>query len=194
LARPRAFDDEQALDAAISCFWRHGLAATSIRDLAAAMNMNVPSLYNAFGDKNALFKLAIEKYAVRSMRERIARLESQCAPKEAIETFFRELIQRSTSDPEHRGCFIVNSALEVAAHDEEIRTIVASYTREIEAFFLRCIKRGQAQGAIDAALKPAEMASHFLGLVFGIRVAARCRPERKLLDGMVQPALKLLES
>lgn len=193
MARPRTFDQNKALDAAIECFWSRGFEATSVRDLATEMGINGPSLYNAFGDKRALFAQALERYAARSMRERIERLERQHPPKTAIHEFFRELIARSIADPDHRGCLIVNSAIEVSPHDNELRPVIAAYLREIESFFRRCVERGRASDAIPKTAVPADMGRLFLGVVLGIRVAARARPERALLEGMVRPALAMID-
>ena len=137
---------------------------------------------------------ALERYAQCSMRERIERLESTCTPKRAIRAFFRELVEKSVSDPERRGCLIVNSALEVSPHDKEMRDVIASYLSEIESFFRRCIERGQASGDINQNLMPRDAARLCLGIVLGLRVAARSRPERTLLEGMVRPVLTLLET
>lgn len=193
MVRPRTFDEKEAIDAAIACFWRHGLEATSVRDLAAEMGINGPSLYNAFGGKRALFVLALERYAVGSMRERIERLERQHAPKAAIQTFFRELVSRSLSDSERRGCLIVNSALEVAPHDVELRGVIGGYLGEIEGFLGRCLERAHASGDIPSSVEPRDTARLFLAILLGIRVAARAKPERTLLEGMVRPALALLD-
>jgi TetR/AcrR family transcriptional repressor of nem operon len=144
LARPRAFDDDKVLDAAIACFWQRGLAATSVRDLATEMGINGPSLYNAFGDKRALFARALERYAERSMRSTIQRLEEELSPKGAIREFLRLLIRKSITDPDRRGCLIVNSALEVSPHYPELGGAIASYLDEIEAFFRRCLEGGQS--------------------------------------------------
>jgi TetR/AcrR family transcriptional regulator, transcriptional repressor for nem operon len=192
LARPREFEEDEVLDVAIECFWRRGLEATSVRDLCESTGLNQPSLYNAFGDKRTLFTKALERYAARSMRERIARLERQ-APKTAIEAFFRELIRRSLSDPDHRGCLIVNSALEVGPHDAELRRVIAAYLGEIEGFFQRCLERAAAEGSIPKSVNPRDTGRLFLGILLGIRVAARTRPARALLEGMVRPALALLD-
>lgn len=194
MARPREFEKEEVLDAAIECFWRRGLAATSVRDLAEATGVNQPSLYNAFGDKRDLFAQALERYANRSMRERIGRLEQQHPPKDAIRAFFRELVSRTLSDPDHRGCLIVNSALEVAPHDAELRAVIASYLGEIEAFFGRCLKQLRASDDLSSSLDPKDTARLFLGVLLGVRVAARAKPERALLEGMIRPALALLDT
>lgn len=193
MARPRKFDEHDVLDCAIDCFWQNGFEATTIRDLAEHMGMHGPSLYNAFGDKRQLFAKALERYAECSMRVRIDRLQQTHAPKAAIARFFEELIAASLNDADRRGCFIVNSALEVAPHDDELGGIIAAYLGELEGFFRRCVERGQADGEIAADLVPADMARLFFGLVLGIRVAARAKPRRALLEGMVRPALSLLD-
>jgi AcrR family transcriptional regulator len=98
MARPREFDEASALDAAMDCFWRDGYEATSVRDLAARMGITGASLYNAFGDKRSLFRAVLQRYAERSTRERIARLESTFPPKQAMRAF------------------LGNTALEIAPH------------------------------------------------------------------------------
>jgi len=193
LARPRAFDDDEVLDAATACFWQRGFGATSVRDLAPDIAINGPSLYNAFGDKHALFARALERYANRSMRSIIQRLEGGSSPKNAIQEFLRLLIKKSVTDPDRRGCLIVNSALEVSPHDTELAGVIASYLDEIEAFFRRCLERGQEAGEINKSINSRDTARLLLGVVLGIRVAARSRPERALLEGMVRPALALLD-
>ena len=193
MARPRAFDNDEVLDAAIECFWQRGLAATSVRDLASEMGINAPSLYNAFGDKRRLFAEALERYAQQSMRERILRIESKYAGCQAIEAFFKEVIERSLSDPDRRGCLIVNSALEVAPHDKALQLVIAAYLAEIEGFFRRCLETSARGGELPASTNIADTSRLFLGILLGIRVASRANPQRALLEGMVRPALALLE-
>lgn len=105
MARPREFDEETALDAAMACFWQRGYAATSVRDLADKMGISAPSLYNTYGDKHALFARALERYLDQWTRARIKRLEDSLPPREAIRKFIEEIIERSVNDRERRGCF-----------------------------------------------------------------------------------------
>ena len=193
MARPRAFDNDEVLDAAIECFWRRGLAATSIRDLASQMGINGPSLYNAFGDKRRLFAEALERYAQQSMRARISRIESKYTGSEAIEAFLKEVIERSLSDPDRRGCLIVNSALEVAPHDKELQLAISAYLNEIECFFGRCLEVAARESELPPTIDIADAARLFLGILLGIRVASRTIPQRVLLEGMVRPALAMFE-
>ena len=193
MARPRAFEETKALDAAIGCFWRRGYEATSVRDLASAMGIGGPSLYNAFEDKRTLFVRALERYMDGTARERIARLERSLPPKQAIRRFIGEIIERSVNDRDRRGCFLINSALEIAPHDRALGAEIARRLAEIEAFFRRAIKAGQADGSIPGERDARDLARLLLGVLLGIRVLARSRPERALLEGVARPALALLD-
>jgi TetR/AcrR family transcriptional repressor of nem operon len=194
MVRPKEFDEQRAIDAAVDCFWSRGYEATSVRDLADSMGIGGASLYNAYGDKRALFKKSLERYANRSMRERIARLEARHQPRQAIRAFLAEIVDRSLKDPDRRGCLLVNSALDVAPHDAKIGRVVAGYLDEIRAFFQRNIESGRAAGQLPRHLDPDELSGHLLGVVLGIRVLARTRAKRHLLEAVAQPALALLDS
>ncbi len=193
MARPREFDETEALEAAVNCFWRHGYEATSVRDLAERMGITGASLYNAFGDKRALFRLALDHYVAR-MRQRLALLESTLPPRQAIEEFFQGAIDRSLADHQHRGCMLVNTALELGPHDPEFRRVICRELSEIEDFFRRCLTAGQRAGTISDALPAEDVARNFLGVVMGLRVLVRARPERALIEGVVRPALSLLDA
>jgi TetR/AcrR family transcriptional regulator, transcriptional repressor for nem operon len=193
MARRREFDEVTALEAAVECFWHRGYEATSVRDLAAKMGLSAPSLYNAYGDKHALFVQALEHYLDHSARALIKQLESSLPPKQAIRRFIEEIIERSVNDRERRGCFLINSALEVAPHDRELGAFIADRLAEIEGFFYRSIKMAQADGAISRDRVAKDLARLLLGVFLGIRVLARSKPERALLQGVARPALALLD-
>lgn len=193
MGRQRAFDDTAVLDAAVDCFWQHGYAGTSVRDLAATMGIGGASLYNAFSDKRSLFVKALARYLDCAMRERVARLEASLPPKQAIRTFFAEIIERSLGDKARRGCLLVNSALEIAPHDRELGAEIAARLGELEAFFRRAIVAAQSAGAVPLERNPDDVARLLLGVLLGIRVLARSKPQRALLEGVVRPALALLD-
>lgn len=193
MARTKDFDEDRAIDAAVDCFWQHGYETSSVRDLADAMKIGGTSLYNAFGDKRALFRRSLERYANRSMRERIARLQAAHRPREAIEAFLREIVDRSLSDRDRKGCLLVNSALDVAPHDAELGRVVAGYLDEIRQFFGRNLAAARRAGQVPRRLDPDDAATHLLGVVIGIRVLARTGARRKALEAVVQPALDLLK-
>ncbi len=193
MSRPREFSETAALQAAVDCFWQHGYEATSMRDLAASMGLSAPSLYNAFGDKQTLFARALERYLDCTTRDRLHRFETSLPPKEAIPRFFAEIIDHSINDRERKGCFLVNSALEVAPHQSELGAVIAKQFGEIEAFFKRSILAAQADGTTPHNVNANDTARLLLGVLLGIRVLARSAPDRSLLEGVVRPALALLD-
>lgn len=193
MARPREFDEAAVLDAAIDRFWLRGYVATSVRDLADEMRIAGASLYNAFGDKRALYERSLHRYLDQTFRERIRRIEPSHPPRDAIIAFINEIIERSVTDKRRRGCLLVNSAIESAPHDPQFLTVVATFLSEVEAFFLRCVSKGQKDGTISRAHSAADLSKSLLGMLLGIRVLARVRPERKLLEGLARPLFGLLD-
>jgi len=192
MARPREFDERAVLDAAIQCFWSRGYEATSVRDLAGSMGITGGSLYNAFGDKQALYRKALEGYVDVTIADRIRRCEA-LAPRAGIALFFAEILVRSLDDPDHKGCMVVNAALEASPGDPALREALAAVLVRIETFFRRRVEAGQRDGSISAAQSAADLGRHYLGVLMGVRVLARVRPERDLLEGVVKPALALLD-
>jgi TetR/AcrR family transcriptional repressor of nem operon len=188
--RPREFDEGVALEAAMRRFWAVGFAGTSVRDLGEAMGLGQASVYNAFGDKRTLFTQCLDRYLDANMRARIARLEKTLQPREAIETFLMEIVERSLES--RLGCMLANAALEVAPHDPEIAEVVAERMGELIAFFRRCVIAGQRDGDISPDVDPADTARLLLTTVMGLRVLARGFPDRAVLEGAARQALGVL--
>lgn len=193
MARPRAFDEAAVLDAAVDCFWSRGYEATSVRDLAGGMGITGASLYNAFGDKRALYELAFERYVRAGVHDRIARLEA-LPPLEAIEAFFAEVIANSVGDPDRKGCFLVNATLELAPHDPEFRRHVEAVLDAMQGFFRRQVEKGRALGVITAPGEAEELAAMLLGQLLGLRVLSRVDPSPERLNGMLRPLFAMLRA
>lgn len=176
----------------MQCFWARGYEATSVRELVEQTGITGASLYNAFGDKRALYERVLDRYVEASILDRIRRCET-LEPREAISAFFAEIVRRSLEDRQHKGCMLVNAALDVAPHDPDFQKIVGGVLVRMEAFFLGRVRAGQADGVIALSLPAETLAQHLLGVVMGLRVMARVRPERVLLEGMVCAAMALLD-
>jgi TetR/AcrR family transcriptional repressor of nem operon len=193
MARPREFDEAEVLDAAILCFWTRGYEATSVRDLAGSMGLTGASLYNAFGDKRTLYRKALDRYVAQSFGDRVARFERHLPPRQAIAAFFEEIIARSLDDRKRKGCMLVNSAVEIAPHDRTLGREIADVLVEIEQFFLRCARIGQADRTITTSQSAEDLARLLLSTLLGIRVLARARPEPDLLRGLLRPVSAILD-
>lgn len=193
MGRPREFHEADVLDAAVRAFWIRGFEATSMRDLARETGLACASLYNAFGDKRALYRRALDHYVGTGLDQRLARLAGELQPRQAIAAFFDDVIERSLADLERRGCMLVNSALELAPHDAEMRRLVALSLTRLETFFRDTVAAGQRDGTIAPERSADDLARTFLALLSGIRVLARSRPERDLLEGLLRPPMSLLD-
>jgi TetR/AcrR family transcriptional repressor of nem operon len=193
MARPKEFDETTVLDAAVQCFWARGYEATSVRELAASMGIAGASLYNAFGDKSSLYRRALDRYVDQSFQDRVRRFEEHLPPREAIGAFFDEIVTRSLTDQGRKGCMLVNAALEMPVHDPATQAAITEVVNQIEAFFRRRVAAGQADGTIASAETPEDLARLLLGALIGIRVLARVRPERELLEGIISPVMNLLD-
>jgi TetR/AcrR family transcriptional repressor of nem operon len=193
MARPRQFKETAVLDAAVEHFWLFGYQAASIRELAASMGINGASLYNAFGDKRALFRIVLARYVEINIESPIRRVEEEFSSRKAIEGFFRDIVGYSLRDKDQKGCLLVNSALELDPEDAELKEVIKDVLVEIEAFFKRAVVAGQQSGEIPQTQRAADLARFLLSAILGIRVLARVRPERALLDGIVRAAMSSLE-
>src|SRR5580704_997769 len=124
MARPREFDENAVLDVAMECFWNRGYDATSVRDLIEKTGITGASLYNAYGDKRALYQRVLDRYVEGSVADRLRRCEG-LPPLEALSSFFSVIVTRSIEDRDRKGCMLVNAALDVAPHDPEFREVVS---------------------------------------------------------------------
>jgi TetR/AcrR family transcriptional repressor of nem operon len=192
MARPREFDENEVLDAAGQCFWARGYEGTSLRGLIESTGLTGASLYNAFGDKRALYQKTLDRYVEGSIADRIRRCQD-LPPRQAIGAFFEDIITRSLNDAQRKGCMLVNAALEVAPHDPGFQKLVAQVLVRLEQFFRRTLAAGQADGTITTSQSAEDLAHHLLGVLIAIRVLVRVRPEKALLKGIVRPALALLD-
>ncbi len=169
--RPRAFDADAALEAALRLFWRTGYDGTSLSDLTAAMKINRPSLYAAFGNKEQLFRRAMDRYVERAggaMRASMAEPTSRAA----VERLLRGAVNRPTGRDDPAGCFLVQGALACGGD-----AAAAAVRQEVEAR-RRCaataLRMRFEQGAIDGDLPPgttpADLAEYFATVANGLAV------------------------
>ncbi len=189
----KSFDEEQAVDQAMQVFWLKGFDSASITDLLRGTGLNKGSLYNAFGGKRQLFVRTLEKYDRERRQALLAQLEAGDDPVAAINGFLCATVESSVADPERKGCFLVNTALDVAAQPEDVQALVVNGLREIEAFFRRCIEVGQARKVLRSDINPTDTAKALLGVAVSIRVLGRGVYTEESLHTLVAEARRLFE-
>lgn len=191
MARTKAFDREQALDRAMHAFWQRGYAATSLPDLLDAMGIGRQSMYDTFGDKRALFMLALERYTDRA-NEAHACLATARSVKRAIRELFEAIVNESVKD-KRRGCLGIMTSLDVAPHDPEIAKLLAKRQRLVEDHFYQALERARATGEIAASKDTRGLARFLVGALVGLRVAATTDPTSTSLSDIVHHTLQALE-
>ena len=137
------------------------------------MGINKGSLYNAFGSKKELFVRAILKYDRENRQAALKQLEEMDDPIMAIQALFDSLIAESEADTEHKGCFLVNTALELPNHSDDIKELVAEALLDFEQFFERLLVLAKERGDVPETLNTANVAKSLLSQVVGTRVLAR---------------------
>ena len=169
----KSFDEQEVVDKAMQVFWKKGYEATSIADLIKSTGINRGSLYNAFGGKKQLFMQSLIKYDTDTRRATLAKLERIDNPTLAFKTLFDILAQQELNDPKKRGCFLVNTAIELHSHDELTQDLLRQGAAEFESFFRRGIEVAQMRNEMPVKLDPASTAKVLYSLVVAMRVLGR---------------------
>lgn len=193
MARPIEFDRTKALDQAVEVFRCKGYSATSMEELLSAMSIKAGSLYNTFGDKHRLFIQALNRYEATTGKCLFEPLDDADVGLEGIRAVFRNLIESEMSDPHHRGCLMLNSMLELADYDPEVKALATQGRQNAEQLFLRALQNAQRRGEIAATRDTADLAMFLVGVVYGIRVTAKTVRSREVLARMVETALMAVE-
>lgn len=180
----KRFDVDQTLTRAMQAFWVRGYEATSMQDLVNATGVNRASLYATYGDKRELFLAALRRYDSEVRSRTLEELARTRTPSAAIAAVFDKFINQTSQPAGNWGCFLVNSALELAAHDSAIAELVNAAQDEIEAFFLAMIRKGQQLGEFRADLDAAYAAHHGLAALLGMLVMIRSRPREDYLNAV----------
>jgi TetR/AcrR family transcriptional repressor of nem operon len=188
----KKFDVPQTLNKAMHVFWSRGYEATSVQDLIDEMGINRGSMYSTFGDKRSLFIAALRMYDTEFRKAQLAAIEQRHPGRAGIQALFDGWIDTLANDPGHGGCFLTNTALELAAHDPEIGAMVAESQEDIENFFSRQIRCGQAHGEIPGDRNPAELARTLLAMLLGLLVLGRSRLDAALWRSIVGGAMAAL--
>jgi AcrR family transcriptional regulator len=187
--RPRSFDERQALEAALAVFWKHGYEGASLADLTRAMGINRPSLYAAFGNKEELFRRAVEHYVAgaAALHERALR---QPTARAAVERFLHDMAD-SLGDCKHpRGCLLVQSALACGAAGESAKQELIARRASARAMWRKRFQRAKAEGDLPAEADPAALARYLSTLAAGMAVEAVHGADRAEMRRVADIALR----
>ena len=188
MGRPRAFDIEKALDCALQVFWRKGYEGTSLSDLTKAMGINRPSLYAAFGNKEALFRKALDRYAEGPAAYVYEALDEPTARAVAAR-LLRGAVDLLTDPRTPPGCLMVQGALASGDAAESIRRELIARRAAAEAALRQRFERALADGDLPADAAPADLTRYLVTVVYGMAVQAAGGASREALQRVVEMAL-----
>ena len=189
IGRPREFDIDRALDQALEVFWRNGYEGASIADLTAAMGINPPSLYAAFGNKEALFRRALDRYLKRHTSFWYEALAAPTA-RGMVEHLLRESARFLTEKRNPPGCMLVRGALSCSEAAELIGRELTAKRCEGEAAIRERLGRAKAAGELPKGLEPAEFARYIMTVLEGMSVRAAAGATRDELLEVAEMALR----
>lgn len=193
MVRPRAFDEEKALQEAMELFWEKGYEATSLSDLTVKMGIQRPSLYSAFGDKKELFEAALRKYNQFHSSYIRSRLQSAASVKEAFRSLFEGIVAEAYGEGPNRGCFCLNAMVELAPHDAKFEVLTREHQMYLAAIFQETVERGIRSGELRDDLNAKRLAQSLVVSMIGLTVLMKSRPDRAFAENSVEAALALLQ-
>lgn len=187
--RPRGFDRTEALEQAMRLFWSKGYGSASLAELTEAMGINAPSLYAAFGSKDALFREAVAHYAEHHGVEIWRALDETPGAREAIERFLLATAEAYSAPGNPPGCLIVLGAQyglgEDNAADRELRARRRENLRRIAGRLARAV----AEGELPPEFAVEKVAALYLSVQTGMSVLARDGADRGTLEGVAEGAM-----
>jgi AcrR family transcriptional regulator len=189
LGRPRAFDIEKALERALRVFWEKGYEGSSLSDLTEAMGINRPSLYAAFGNKEALFRKALDRYVERTMvfvRDAI----NEPTAGGVAERLLRSAADMVTNPHDPPGCLTVRGALSSGEEADLIRLELALRRSEGEALIRKRFEQAKRDGELPPGDNPADLARYLATVYQGMSVQAAGGATRRQLRRVAETALR----
>jgi AcrR family transcriptional regulator len=186
--RPREFDTEKALDAALLLFWRHGYEGTSLAALTNAMGINVPSLYAAFGNKEELFKKALDRY-IEKPASYLPNALKESTARGAAEKLMDGAI-KMVMNPQHPdGCLLVHGALASGPVGESVRKELSRRRAGAEAAVCQRFERAIADGDLSRKVDPTKLARYIVTVIWGMSVQAAGGATRAQLKAVAKLAM-----
>ncbi len=173
MARPREFDEAEALDQAMVVFWKKGYQNTSLDDLLEAMGIQRGSFYNTFGSKKETYLRAIDRYTDFMFDGGPYTEAAQMEPGIGVlAAMFEGYIDSVTGDAEPRGCFCAQACKEHRGDDPEIQHAIAKGIERMRGIVKRSIEAAQRDGDLPEEVSPEGMATLFMSVAWGIHVMA----------------------
>ena len=193
MARTRQFDERQALQAAMLVFWEKGYDGTSINDLEQAMGLNRTSIYNAFGNKGALFERVMTCYKESVMAELFARLDSAPNIREGIRRMLNGALDIHFDEDNPGGCLVVLSVMDSGQHDYQSISAMQQTMQELKYVLQSRISKARKNGELANDIDPGATATTIATTMAGLMVMGKANMSKASLKKTINQILGLLD-
>jgi TetR/AcrR family transcriptional repressor of nem operon len=188
MARTREFDEEEVLWKAVQIFWQRGYTNTSLNDLVDGMGLQRSSLYRTFGDKESLFRRAVERYT----DEQVRRMPRGVGSKAAIAAWMKNALEDARRPDRPSGCLVISSAVELPTLPASLRPLVNEHMTRLRRFFLGAVRSAKERGEVRRDLDVERTAEQILSAQIALSVLGRTGADLATLSRVVDGALALL--
>jgi TetR/AcrR family transcriptional repressor of nem operon len=193
VARTKEFDPDAALDAALELFWRRGYEATSMADLVEHLGLARASIYGTFGSKHELYLKALDRYMQTRDPDLVDVLSQPGPALPAVRAVIDAYARESATDEHRRGCFLVNTAVELLPGDPGAARRVESSWDTVETALTSALTRARAQGELPPDRDPRALARFLLVVLQGMRVLGKGSPNPDRLRDAAERAVAALD-
>lgn len=190
--RPREFDEAVVLERLMKLFWESGYRGTGMDRVCRETGLSRQSLYNAFGDKRELFRLAILHYRDSRLAGLLALLKKSEKPLEAVRTVLGHF-RRQVAEHNHNGCLVANALTEIAGRDPELEKLLKDTLRLLEDAFRGALDRARKNGDLSADVSPRCVARSLTNAFLGMAVTSKLSGGGRLLDDVFDGTLLVLK-
>lgn len=193
--RPRTFDKDQALDVALTVFWRNGYQGASLAELTKAMGLTKPSLYAAFGNKEQLYLAALQRYRARQLTKHAEVLAAEPDLKKAMRKFLRSVATMLTAEDLPGGCMVVNSAVacDIGTLPQRVAAAISETVNQSSFGLLKeRLQHELKQGKLPEGTAVEQLADYFMVFMSGMAVMAKAEMSRDRLFKTIEHAISLL--
>ncbi|MBF2709543.1 TetR/AcrR family transcriptional regulator [Flavobacterium soyangense] len=193
MARNREFNTEEVLDKAVELFWHKGYNGVSTQEMIDDFGISKSSMYGAFGDKKQWFIAALTRYQKRAIMEVQSSFQEYDNVKDMIQKILESTAENAMSDKNHKGCFIVNSAIELAPHDIQVATILRNHRDMLETILVEAITKGIEKKEFSKDKDPKVLSRLLCCTISGIEADSKFIEQTSYFESCIKTIMKVLD-